>query len=204
MERVDEAIRKIELVFATQNQNKVNEVQSVAPEWIKIISLKDFGYENDLVEDYNTLEENANQKAEFVVKKFGKPCFSEDAGLEVEMLDGEPGVKSARYAGLDKFSVDNINLLLQKMNGFVNRKARFRAVIVFTDGVSTKSFEGVCEGNIGTEPRGKNGFGYDPVFIPNGYNFTFGELPPEIKQRISHRTVATKSFITWLEQNWMA
>ena len=201
---MDEAVRKIELVFATQNQNKVNEVQRVAPDWIKIISLKDLGYQNDLVEDYNTLEENAKQKAEFVFRTFGKPCFSEDAGLEVEMLDGEPGVRSARYAGLDKSSSDNINLLLQKMNGFENRKARFRALIVFTDGTVTRSFEGICNGNISTKAKGKNGFGYDPVFIPNGYDLTFGELPPEIKQRISHRTLATKSFITYLERYWLA
>lgn len=189
----------IELVFATQNQNKVDEVQRVLPTY-KIVSLKDLGYENDLVEDHNTLEENAKQKAEFVFNMFGKPCFAEDAGLEVDLLDGEPGVKSARYAGDEKSDKNNIAKLLEKLIGSKDRSAKFRAVIAYHDGEQVQLFEGRCYGKIASEPRGENGFGYDPIFIPDGYDQTFGELDPDVKHRISHRTVATKAFITHLER----
>ena len=192
----------IELIFATQNQNKVKEVQSIIPSWIKILSLADLGFHDELVEDYETLEQNAEQKATFIYKRFLKPCFAEDAGLGVASLNGEPGVFSARYAAKNKSSNDNIVLLLKKLNGIENREARFRAVIAFNDGKPMKRFEGICNGRIAEKRLGDYGFGYDPVFIPHGYDKTFGQLSPDIKHRISHRTKATQKFITFIENLW--
>ena len=194
----------VELIFATQNENKVAEVQSVVPPHVKVVSLKSLGFENELEEDHDTLEENAKQKAQFVFDKFGKPCFSEDAGLEVDLLGGEPGVRSARYAGPGKSAKDNVEKLLEKLNGLNNRSARFRAVIAFHDGMQIHTFEGRCSGKIALEARGSNGFGYDPVFIPDGYDTTFAEMEPAEKHRISHRTAATKAFISHLNASWNA
>jgi len=195
---------KVELVFATQNENKVAEVQSVVPPNVEIVSLKSLGFEDELQEDHDTLEENAKQKAQFVFDKFGKPCFAEDAGLEVDLLDGEPGVKSARYAGPDKSAKDNVAMLLEKLIGSKDRSALFRAVIAFHDGTAIHTFEGRCYGRIAAEARGDNGFGYDPVFIPDGFETTFGEMEPAEKHRISHRTAATKAFISHLNETWNA
>jgi len=190
----------IELVFATQNQNKVAEVRSVLPKWLTLLSLGDLGFHDELQEDHDTLEENAKQKAEFVYQRFQKPCFAEDAGLEVDSLGGQPGVRSARYAGAGKSSSDNIELLLKNLNQVQNRSARFKAVIAFYDGRQIQTFEGTCEGTIATEAKGPGGFGYDPVFIPAGYDRTFGELPSEAKHRISHRTKAMELFISFIEK----
>jgi XTP/dITP diphosphohydrolase len=190
----------MELVFATQNQNKVIEVRSVLPGWLNVLSLKDLGLTEELQEDHDTLEENALQKVKFVFERFGKPCFSEDAGLEVKRLGGQPGVRSARYAGEGKSSNDNIELLLKNLSGVDDRVAQFRAVIAFYDGSQSVSFEGICEGSIAKQPAGPNGFGYDPVFIPKGYDNTFGELPSDVKHRISHRTKAMELFISFIEK----
>jgi XTP/dITP diphosphohydrolase len=194
----------LELVFATQNENKVAEVQSVFPPNVSIVSLKRLGFEDELQEDHETLEENAKQKARFVFEKFGRPCFAEDAGLEVDLLDGEPGVKSARYAGPGKSAKDNVSKLLERLIGSKDRSALFRAVIAFHDGVAIHTFEGRCYGRIAPEARGSNGFGYDPVFIPDGFETTFAEMEPDEKHRISHRTAATKAFISHLDQTWNA
>ena len=193
-----------ELVFATQNQNKVREVQSVLPAWLKVLSLKDLGFTEELKEDFHTLQENAAQKAGYIFDRFKKPCFAEDAGLEVAALGGAPGVYSARFAGPGKSSADNIELLLKKMEGIENRNARFRAVIAYRDFHQAVSFEGTCEGTIATKPFGENGFGYDPVFIPNGHAATFGQLPAVEKHRISHRTKAMKLFISFIEKSDIA
>ena len=195
---------KLELVFATQNENKVAEVQSVVPPNVSIVSLKRFGFTDELAEDHDTLEENAKQKAQFVFEKFGVPCFAEDAGLEVDLLDGEPGVKSARYAGPGKSAKDNVAKLLEKLIGSKDRSALFRAVIAFHDGTTIQTFEGRCYGKIAATARGENGFGYDPGFIPDGFETTFAEMTPEEKHRISHRTAATKAFISHLTQSWNA
>jgi XTP/dITP diphosphohydrolase len=196
---MDETIHGMtELVFATLNQNKVAEVHAVLPPGYNVVSLRDLGYNTELAEDHDTLEENAKQKARFVFDQFGKPCFAEDAGLFVDLLDGEPGVKSARYAGPGKSSADNIKQLLDRLVGSKDRTAQFKAVIAYYDGTSEHLFTGTCPGRIADKPIGDNGFGYDPVFIPDGYNATFGEMPQDVKHRISHRTKATEAFITFL------
>lgn len=191
----------IELIFATQNQNKVNEVRSVLPSWIKLLSLSDLNFHDELKEDFDTLEQNAIQKAEFVFNRFHKPCFAEDAGLVVDSLGGEPGVRSARYAGAEKSSQDNINLLLKNLDETEHRNACFKAVIAFTDGNQIKTFEGVCDGTISLEQKGLGGFGYDPVFIPKSYDQTFGELSSTVKHQISHRTKAMTMFISFIEKH---
>lgn len=190
-----------ELIFATQNQNKVEEVKAVLPTGIRLLSLADLGFHEELQEDFDTLEQNAMQKARFVFERFNKPCFAEDAGLEVASLGGAPGVKSARYAGSAKSSQENIALLLNNLSGTENRDARFRAVIAYCDDHQGVSFDGTCEGKIALQPVGTNGFGYDPVFIPKGYNETFGQLQSAIKHKISHRTKAMNLFISFLERS---
>ncbi len=191
-------MRKI--VFATGNPNKVKEVNEVLPETLSIIGLKEIGCREDLPETSPTLEGNALQKARYVFDNFGKDCFSEDTGLEVDALDGAPGVYTARYAGEACNADDNIDLLLKKLQGASNRKARFRTVIALIIKGESFLFEGIAEGEIAPERKGAGGFGYDPVFIPAGYQDSFAEMPSAEKNKISHRGKAVQKLVAFLEQ----
>ena len=188
----------IELIFATNNAHKVEEMQAIVPPSIKVISLKQAGINIDIPEPFDTLEENATEKSSVIYKLTGQNTFSEDTGLEVEALNGEPGVKSARYAGEDKSFEKNIEKLLSKLKGQKNRKARFRAVISLFWNGREFSFEGVSEGVITEAPKGTKGFGYDPVFCPNGSVKTFGEMDLEEKTQYSHRKRAGDKLVLFL------
>ncbi|HMK25674.1 MAG TPA: RdgB/HAM1 family non-canonical purine NTP pyrophosphatase [Chitinophagaceae bacterium] len=188
----------MKLIFATNNQHKVDEIRSIIGDRFEILTLQEAGIDIDIPEPYDTLEENASGKSSTIFEMTGTNCFSEDTGLEVNALNGEPGVKSARYAG-DARSFDaNIEKLLSNLAGKQDRSARFRAVIsLLIDGRETL-FEGICEGRIIEERKGKQGFGYDPVFIPDGSAKTFGEMSMDEKTRYSHRARATEKLVTFL------
>ena len=195
------------LIFATNNQHKVEEIRSaIANETsIQIITLKEAGIDIDIPEPYNTLEKNASNKSRTIYEltktnPIATGCFSEDTGLEAEALYGEPGVKSARYAGNEKSFDKNIEKLLQKLNGNRNRKARFRAVISLIIDGKENLFEGICEGTIIRDKRGEGGFGYDPVFVPAGSVHTFAEMNMEEKNNFSHRRKATDQLVAYLKQ----
>jgi XTP/dITP diphosphohydrolase len=188
----------IELIFATNNQNKVIEVQSLMDKNILIKSLIEAGIDIDILEPHQTLEENAVEKSSTIHRLFGKNCFSEDTGLEVDALNGEPGVRSARYAGDEANNENNIKKLLQNLEGNTNRNARFRTAISLIIDNKYYLFEGTCEGIITNEIKGDNGFGYDAVFIPNGDVKTFGEMNLEEKNKYSHRKKATFKLIAFL------
>lgn len=187
-----------EIIFATHNKYKTAEIQQVINDKVKIISLDVLGESKDIPETGDTLKENARQKAAYIYEKYGKDCFADDTGLEVEALDNRPGVYSARYAGEKCSFDDNIDKLLDEMEGKTNRKARFRTVICLIEGSKEKYFEGECRGVITTERYGKKGFGYDPVFIPDGYGESFAEMSGEEKNKISHRGIATRKLINYL------
>ena len=187
------------LCFATNNQNKIREVEPLLKGRVRLISLKDLGHQDDLAEDFLTLEENARQKAEFVFKKYGVPCFADDTGLEVDALHGEPGVLSARYAGSQKNSSDNISLLLKNLTDKSDKTARFRTVIALVAGVNNvQSFEGTVEGKIIDDLRGTDGFGYDPVFVPQGFEKTLAEMSLVEKNKISHRAKAIQKLVDYI------
>ena len=191
-------LNTMKLIFASNNQHKVDEIRSLLPAEFELMTLKEAGIDIDIPEPYETLEENASGKSRTIYEMTGINCFSEDTGLEVKALDGEPGVKSARYAG-DARSFDaNIERLLINLAGKQDRSARFRAVIsLLIDGRETL-FDGICVGRIIEEKRGKQGFGYDPVFIPAGSAKTFGEMSLEEKTRYSHRARATEKLVAFL------
>lgn len=194
--------KKIELnklVFASNNQHKVFEVQNIVGNFFKILSLQETGFSGDIPETQNTLEENAKQKADFIYNKLHVNCFADDTGLEVEALNGAPGVYSARYAGNDCNSTNNINKLLFELNGKNNRKAQFRTIIALNYNNIQYIFEGCIKGNILTEPKGNGGFGYDAVFLPNNSNKTFAEMVNEEKNKISHRAIAIKKLSEFLK-----
>ena len=178
------------IVFATNNQHKLDEVKKITEGLTEIVSLSEINCFDDIPETADTLEGNALQKAHYVKEKFGFDCFADDTGLEVEALDNAPGVYSARYAGPDHNSESNMKLLLKNMEGITNRKARFRTVIALLMDGKEYLFDGIVEGVIIDEKRGNSGFGYDPVFVPNGYNETFAQLGSDIKNNISHRAKA--------------
>lgn len=188
----------MKIVFATNNQHKLQEIREILGSDFEVVSLKDIGCDVDIPETGTTLEANAHQKASYIYENYGLDCFADDTGLEVETLDGAPGVHSARYAeGTDHDSEANMAKLLKELEGKTNRKARFRTVIALIqkEGDSTicsreYSFEGEVKGEIATEKSGKGGFGYDPIFVPEGYNKSFAELGEEIKNKISHRARA--------------
>lgn len=190
-----------EIVFATNNVNKLSEMRAIIGDKYKILSLKDIGCDEDIPETAVTLEGNAEIKARYVKDKYGYDCFADDTGLEVEALGGAPGVYSARYAGNEHDSEKNMNLLMHNMQGKSNRKARFRTVIALIIGDKLDLFEGIVNGNITNEACGLNGFGYDPVFQPDGYEETFAMMNSECKNSISHRGLATKKLINYLESN---
>lgn len=188
-----------QLVFATNNLHKLEEVQSKVGYSFKILSLSDINCHDDIEETGLTLDENASIKSTFIHQKFRLDCFADDTGLEIEALNNEPGVYSARYSG-DRDFVKNMNLVLEKLKGQTNRKARFRTVISLILNHKEYFFEGIVNGNIRTEPSGNAGFGYDPIFEPDGYDITFAEMDLAEKNKISHRGIATQKLIDFLNQ----
>lgn len=188
----------MKLIFATNNQHKVDEIRSVVGNEFEILTLKEAGIDIDIPEPHDTLKANASEKSKTIYKLTGINCFSEDTGLEVKVLNGEPGVKSARYAGNERAFDKNIEKLLQKLQGQNDRSARFRTMIsLIIDGKETL-FEGVCEGKIITEKKGTMGFGYDPVFVPDGSPKTFAEMDLHEKNLYSHRRKAVEKLVAFL------
>ncbi|MEW7277458.1 non-canonical purine NTP diphosphatase [Aquimarina sp. 2201CG1-2-11] len=191
----------MKLVFATNNHNKIREIQALVPSTIELVSLADIKCEEDIPETSDTIEGNALQKATYVKKHYGYDCFADDTGLEVEILNGAPGVFSARYASEAKDANANMNKLLNELSGKKNRTALFKTVIALIINGEVKTFTGICAGNITTEKRGEQGFGYDPIFLPEGYDKTFAELELSKKNEIGHRGKATKQLIDFLLQS---
>ncbi|MEM1406987.1 MAG: RdgB/HAM1 family non-canonical purine NTP pyrophosphatase [Bacteroidota bacterium] len=193
----------MQICFATSNPNKVREIQAMLPDSIRLLSLKDIGCLEELAEDQSTLEGNSHQKANYVFQNYNVPCFADDTGLEVFALDGAPGVISARYAGEQRDIGANMELLLAKLQGKEDRKAQFRTVITFInkDG-KTRQFEGVVKGAITNSPQGGQGFGYDPVFMPKGYQQTFAQMAADEKNKISHRAIATQKLVKYLTKHF--
>lgn len=191
---------KKKLVVATNNAHKLEEISQILGGGIELLSLKDIQCTAEIPETTDTLEGNAQQKAEYIYKHFGFDCFADDTGLEVDALNGAPGVFSARYAGNDNNSEANMQKLLQNLQGTDNRKAQFRTVICLIMEGKTHLFEGICKGKIIEEKRGNTGFGYDPIFVPEGYNETFAELGNDIKNKISHRAKAVDLLCHFLKQ----
>ena len=190
----------MKLVFATNNKHKLHEARSLAGDKFSILSLDDIGYDlGEIPEDFETLEENALQKVHFIADRYNLNCFSDDTGLEVDVLNGEPGVYSARYAGKNCTFQQNIDKLLLALNNETNRRAKFRTVIALVFDGKEHLFEGVINGKIATENQGEGGFGYDPIFIPDNYTQTFAELPLEEKNKISHRGLALQKLFQWLD-----
>jgi XTP/dITP diphosphohydrolase len=189
---------KQQLVFATNNSHKLQEVADILGNKVELLSLKAIGCNDDIPETADTLEGNALIKARYIYNKYGKDCFADDTGLEVEALGGAPGVYSARYAGEGHDSEANMKKLLNNLNGEKNRKARFRTVVALIINGKEFLFEGIVEGNIIENRRGDNGFGYDPIFMPDGYEKTFAELGEEVKNKISHRSRAVNKLCKFL------
>ena len=189
----------MQLVFATNNLNKLKEVQNLLPKTITLLSLKDIGCYEDIPESQITIEGNAIQKAEYVKTQFGYDCFADDTGLEVSALNGAPGVYSARYAGNQRSSDDNMNKLLHELENSKDRKAQFKTVIALHLSNTLEVFTGICEGEITKSKKGNSGFGYDPIFKPLGYNQTFAEMDLELKNKISHRGKAVSLLINFLK-----
>lgn len=188
------------LVFASNNPNKIKEIQLLLPNTLQILSLEDIGCLEDIPETAPTIEGNAIQKANYVTEKYGYPCFADDTGLEVAALDNAPGVYSARYAGEQKNADDNMAKLLDNLSDKANRKAQFKTVICLNLNGNQHLFEGIIKGEIIHEKRGSAGFGYDPIFIPNGYSNTFAEMSMSEKSKISHRGLAVEKLVAFLKQ----
>lgn len=187
------------LIFATHNDNKVQEIRHALDEHFNVISLKEAGINQEIPEPHDTLEANATEKSRTIFNMKGMDCFSEDTGLEVEALQGAPGVKSARYADNEPEFANNVDKLLIKMKGKTNRNARFRTVISLIINGNEQQFEGICRGVITDEPAGGGGFGYDPVFIPEGASQTFGQMTMNEKKQYSHRAKALLKLTNWLK-----
>ncbi len=188
----------MKLIFATHNINKLREIKSLIKSNIELISLDDVAFFDDIPEPFNTLHENASAKARHIYNRFRINCFADDTGLEVDTLDGKPGVMSARYAGESKSDKENIKKLINELSDKANRNARFRTVISLIMDDKEYFFEGIVNGSIIDIERGSNGFGYDPIFIPNGFNKTFAEMTMEEKNLLSHRSVAVKKLVNFL------
>ncbi len=191
----------MKLVFATNNPNKLSELQDLVPEGIEILSLKDINCNEELPETNPTLEGNALQKAKYVFDNYGYNCFADDSGLEIEALGGAPGVYSARYAGEDCKAEDNMKKVLTKLENKDNRNAKFRTVIALIIKGEENLFEGECSGNITKTKSGTEGFGYDPIFTPEGYEITFAEMSKQEKGAISHRGRAVVNLVDYLTTN---
>ena len=190
----------MKLVFATQNENKAQEMQSLLPEYFKIITLKDIRCFDEIPETAETLEGNSLLKASFISETYNLNCFADDTGLEIEALDNRPGVYSARYAGPDKSSNANIDKVLAELEGGTKRNAQFRTIITLILNTSIFTFEGIVLGEIILEKRGANGFGYDPIFVPEGEIRTFAEMSLEEKNKHSHRARAFQKMIEFLNE----
>jgi len=190
----------MKLVFATQNENKAQEIQSLLPEYFKIITLKDIRCFDEIPETSETLEGNSLLKASFISETYNLNCFADDTGLEIEALDNRPGVYSARYAGTEISAAANINKVLLELKGKTTRNAQFRTIITLILNKSTFSFEGIVRGEIISEKRGENGFGYDPIFVPEGEVRTFAEMSLEEKNKHSHRARAFQKMIKFLNE----
>ncbi|WP_452223438.1 non-canonical purine NTP diphosphatase [Lacinutrix chionoecetis] len=188
----------MQLIFATNNLNKLKEVQSLIPSHIILLSLQDIGCFEDVPETQNTIEGNAIQKAEYVKQHYGYDCFADDTGLEVESLNNEPGVYSARYAGEQRNANDNMDLLLKNLNDKPNRNAQFKTVIALILNNKTETFTGICKGEITPDKKGDKGFGYDPIFMPNGYTETFAQIDLTLKNKIGHRGKAVSQLVNYL------
>ena len=186
------------IIFATNNQHKVDEIRAIVPPQVNIITLKEAGIDKDIPEPFDTIEENASAKSRTIYEMTGQDCFSEDTGLEVTALNGEPGVKSARYAGEDRSFDANIEKLLSNLSGHTDKTARFRTVISLLIDGKESLFEGICEGYIIDEKRGNKGFGYDPVFVPAGAVRSFAEMDITEKNQYSHRKKATEKLVAFL------
>ena len=191
-------MNNINLIFATSNQNKVLEIQKILPKKFEIKSLKDLNYFEDVPENENTIEGNAIFKAKYIYEKFNINVFADDTGLEVEALNGEPGLHSARYAGTTRNSEKNIKKLLKNLKNVKNRNARFKTVIALLIDNKLHTFSVIVEGYILDSPMGNNGFGYDPIFCPNGFDKSFAELTLKEKNLISHRSLAMKKLIDFI------
>ena len=191
----------MQLVFATNNLNKLKEVQALIPSQIKLLSLNDIGCLEDIPETQHTIEGNAMQKVEYIKQHYGYDCFADDTGLEVEALNNEPGVFSARYAGTQRNADDNMNLLLKNLSQKDNRKAQFKTVIALHLNGDIRTFTGICKGKITTQKNGEQGFGYDPIFKPEGYEQTFAEMDLELKNTIGHRGKAVNQLVSYLNSN---
>jgi XTP/dITP diphosphohydrolase len=189
----------MQLVFASNNKNKIKEIQLLVPSTIQILSLDDIGCTEDIAETADTIEGNAMLKANYVTEKYGYDCFADDSGLEVDALNGEPGVFSARYAGEPKNDENNIDKLLANLKDLENKKANFKTVICLNSKGKQHLFTGIINGQIIEERIGTNGFGYDPIFVADGYQKTFAELTLEEKSNISHRGIAVKKLIDFLK-----
>jgi XTP/dITP diphosphohydrolase len=190
----------MQLCFATNNANKLKEISAMLGADFKLISLQDIDVTEDIPETSDTIEANARQKAMYVFEHYAVPCFADDTGLEVKALGGAPGVYSARYAGEQKDPEANTRLLLKNLENKSDRSARFKSVICLADESGTYLFEGIINGKIINEKRGAGGFGYDPVFVPDGYEQTFAEMSAELKNQISHRAIAFQKLISFLRQ----
>jgi XTP/dITP diphosphohydrolase len=190
----------MKLVFASNNKNKIQEIQALVPNTFQIVSLEDIGCFEDIPETADTIEGNAILKANYVTEKYGYDCFADDTGLEVEALNGAPGVYSARYAGEQKDANDNMDKLLSELKDKSNRKANFKTVIALNLNGKQNLFTGIINGKIIEEKIGTNGFGYDPIFVADGYEKTFAELSMEEKSTISHRGIAVKELILFLQK----
>jgi XTP/dITP diphosphohydrolase len=188
------------LIFATHNKHKLREIQDILKTSYQLLGLNELGFNEEIPETAETLEGNAQIKAEYIYNKLGLDCFSDDTGLEIEALQGAPGVYSARFAGENCTFQDNVNKVLQLMDGVSNRKACFRCVICLILNGEKYFFEGRVNGKIIENQRGKEGFGYDPIFIPDDYSETFAEMPFEEKNNISHRGIATQKLATFLHE----
>jgi len=188
----------MKIVFATNNLNKLKEIKQILPVSIELLSLKDIGFEGEIPEDYETLEENAFQKAQYIFDRYKISCFADDTGLEVESLNGAPGVYSARYAGEDCVAENNMRKLLSEMQGKANRRAAFKTVVAFVTDTEKRAFEGVATGEILVEKHGDKGFGYDPIFKPGGYDVSYAEMSSLEKNKISHRGKAVRKFTDYI------
>ena len=190
----------MKLVFASNNKNKIKEIQQLLPDTIELLSLEAIGCHEEIPETADTIEGNAILKANYITQKYGYDCFADDTGLEVEALNGAPGVYSARYAGMQRNAEDNMNLLLENLKDKNNRTAQFKTVIALNINGKQQLFTGIAKGEITLEKSGNQGFGYDPVFQPEGYKKTFADLDLEIKNQISHRGKATQLLISYLTE----
>ena len=192
--------RKPRLIFATNNKHKVNEIRDVLGDRVELLDLSDIGFTGNIPEDQDTLEGNAAQKALYIYNRFGMNCFADDTGLEIEALHGEPGVFSARYAGENCTFEDNMNKVLEKLKDHSNRKARFRTVIALVEEGNLSFFRGEVSGSILSEKHGLKGFGYDPIFRPEGYRQTFAEMTLGDKNKISHRAKAIHELLLYISK----